>query len=188
MKSKVEAAPQATQPVADESRRGFFVRMVALIGGLVLYLPVIGVGGWAFLSPLRRKSEGGKLLRVAALDAVPENGTPQRFPVIDERIDAWTHYPPQPIGAVFLSRKGDKVTAMQTICPHAGCEITFQADKKEFFCPCHVAHFELDGKRAPGTSPSPRDMDSLEVEVRGGDVLVKFEKFRTGTPQKTAES
>ncbi len=35
---------------------------------------------------------------------------------------------------------------------------------------------------------SPRDLDSLEVEIRNGaEVWVRFEKFRTGTPAEDRE-
>jgi menaquinol-cytochrome c reductase iron-sulfur subunit len=120
---------------------------------------------------------------------LPEDGTPRKTPVIADRTDAWTSYQNEPIGAVFLSRSGDKVIALQVVCPHAGCSINFEGSGKEgkFFCPCHAASFDLAGKRTDAVSPSPRDMDALEVEVRNGnEVWVKFESFGVGTAAKVA--
>ena len=59
--------------------------------------------------------------------------------------------------------------------------------KGDFFaCPCHGAKFELDGKRFPGPSESPRAMDALQVELRDGEVWVKFERFATGLAESKA--
>jgi len=75
------------------------------------------------------------------------------------------------------------------ICPHAGCFITYNPGENSFFCPCHTAHFDLAGKRLDEKSPSPRDLDTLEVEVRpGGEVWVKFENYQTGTPNKVVQA
>ena len=60
--------------------------------------------------------------------------------------------------------------------------------KKIFVCPCHNARFDLSGKRLDATSPSPRDLDTLEMEIRGDEIWVKFQNFRTGTAQKIAEA
>ena len=52
-----------------------------------------------------------------------------------------------------------------------------------------MAHFDLDGERLDSPSPSPRDMDSLTVEIKNdGEIWVKFENFETGTSQKKAKA
>jgi menaquinol-cytochrome c reductase iron-sulfur subunit len=161
---------------------------MAIFAGSMALLTPAGVGILAFLNPLRQKSASGGFMRLANLEAVPEDGTPQKFAVIADRTDAWTFFPNEPIGAVYLRRAGkDKVEALQVICPHAGCSITVDATAsgKKFFCPCHGASFDLAGKRLDATSPSPRDMDSLETEIRNNtEVWVKFQKFSTGIASK----
>ncbi len=114
-------------------------------------------GAVAFLNPLRQKSQGGRFMRLASLDTLPDDGTPRKVPVVAERTDAWNRFPAEPIGAVFLRRQGDQVLALQVICPHAGCSIDFDASAKggRFFCPCHSASFDLSGKRTDATLPSP---------------------------------
>ena len=78
---------------------------------------------------------------------------------------------------------------MQVICPHAGCSINYDAAGHKYFCPCHSASFDLAGKRTDSTSPSPRDMDSLEVEIRNkNEVRVKFQTFDVGTAKKVAQA
>lgn len=186
-------ASPPSQPGTPEERRGFIAKVVAAaVGGVSLIVPAV-TALLAYLNPVRQKSPGGEFYRLTALAALPEDGTPRRFPVITDRVDAWNRYPREPIGAVWLRRTGEKdnpVAAFQVVCPHAGCIITLDTtpDGVRFFCPCHVAGFDLEGQRTDRPSPSPRDMDALEVEIRDGEVWVKFENFILGTSQKIAES
>jgi Rieske Fe-S protein len=150
---------------------------------------VIGVA--SFLNPLRQRSPAGEFMRLTSLDVLPEDGTPRKVPVIADRADAWNTYSAEAIGAVFLRRTGKEVAALQVICPHAGCSISFENNQSggKFFCPCHVASFDLAGKRTDATSPSPRDMDTLDVEIRNqNEVWVKFESFAIGTAKKVAQA
>jgi menaquinol-cytochrome c reductase iron-sulfur subunit len=178
-------------PTEGDSRRGFIAQVLALVcGGVALLVPT-AFGIAAFLNPLRLRSQSGRFMRLASFDALPDDGTPRKVPVIADRTDAWNTYPAEPIGAVFLRRTGNKVEALQVICPHAGCSINFEGSAKQgkFFCPCHAASFDLSGKRTDATSPSPRNMDSLEVEIRNkNEVWVKFETFGVGTAQKIAQA
>ena len=60
-------------------------------------------------------------------------------------------------------------------------------DESGFACPCHRSSFDLDGAVDDPSSPSPRDMDALDVEVRNGDeVWVRFQNFLPGREDKTA--
>jgi menaquinol-cytochrome c reductase iron-sulfur subunit len=171
-------------------RRSFLAKLMALLAGSVALITPAAVGIVAFLNPLRQKNQTGGFFRLTTLEAVPEDGSPQKFPVIADRTDAWNFFPNEPVGAVYLRRTGkDQVEAMQVVCPHAGCSIVVEAsgNGKKFFCPCHSAGFDLSGKRLDATSPSPRDMDSMEVEIRDkNEVWVKFQKFATGTSKKVA--
>jgi menaquinol-cytochrome c reductase iron-sulfur subunit len=162
------------------------------IGGLVTVFPFLA-GALVVSDPLRKGRREGdrKFIRVAALDAVPGDGAPHAFPVIDERQDAWTHYPPEPVGSVFLIRRPGEsgVRCFNAVCPHAGCLIGYLAQKKYFQCPCHTSAFDLDGAILIDVSAvSPRGMDSLDCEVRTvagvEEVWVKFENFQTGLKEK----
>ena len=179
-------------PCAASPRRGFIQKAIALVvGGISVIVPGV-VGVVAVLNPLRQRSQTGDFVRLTLLDALPEDGTPIRFPVIADRVDAWNRFPNEPIGAVFLRRTGEAdqpVEAIHTICPHAGCIVEYQtgAGGGRLFCPCHAASFDLTGRRLESPSHSPRDLDTLEVEIRGqGEVWVKFQNFRTGTSEKVA--
>lgn len=181
-----ESTGQAFQ-AAQPPRRSFLARASAfLFGGLLVLFP-FAASIVSLISPLRRSNRTTKDLRVTSLDAVPDDSIPRRFPVISNLTDAWTDYGQKPIGSVWLVRdKGsDKVLALNAICPHAGCMVGFVADKDLFVCPCHTSAFDVHGKRRLDISKvPPRDMDSLECEVRKGEVWVKFVNFQSGHAQK----
>jgi Rieske Fe-S protein len=164
--------------------------MMAIIAASAALITPAAVGIVAFLNPLRQKSRAGAFIRVTNFEALPEDGTPQKFPVIADRTDAWNFFPNVPVGAVYLRRAGkDRVEALQVVCPHAGCSIMVETagEVKKYFCPCHAASFDLAGKRLDADSPSPRDMDSLETEIRNNEVWVKFQNYRTGPANKIAQ-
>lgn len=185
-----EAEHSASRPeqlVPEDGRRPFLVRFFAGLFGAIVALVPLGSGAWVFFSPLRRKSASGKKIRVASLEAIPPDGKPHRFPVIDTRTDKWNVYPPAPVGAVFLRRTGPNASleCFTAECPHLGCSVNFKNDENKFHCPCHDSSFQLDGDLIH-PSAAPRDLDPLEVEVTGnGDVLVNFKRFRTGTEKRT---
>jgi Rieske Fe-S protein len=67
----------------------------------------------------------------------------------------------------------------------AAVRVDYVPARNGFFCPCHNSTFKLDGAIADSKSPSPRAMDSLPVEIRGGkEVWVKFQNFRAGLAEK----
>lgn len=159
--SKVGCCGRQT-PAEGDSRRGFVRQVIALAGAAAALLVPTAAGIAAFLNPLRQKSASGRFVRLASLDVLPENGTPQKVLVIADRTDAWNRYPREPIGAVFLRRVGRQVTALQVVCPHAGCSINFEpsAGGGKFFCPCHLASFDL-----AGTAPI-RPRPALAIWIR----------------------
>ena len=141
--------------------------------------PILAVLG----HPLRRRAVEAGLLPVADLESLPE-GVPTRAAVIaPSLVDAWTRFEKVALGAVWLVRRGGEVRALSTTCPHAGCFVDWEARAGRFACPCHASAFDLDGKTVAG--PAPRPMDALEVEVRDGRVLVRFQRFRQARSDKT---
>ncbi len=187
------SATPSHDPPSPENRRGFLLQAAAIGGAAVALAAPAAVSSVALLHPVAQRGRGGDFLRLTTLDALPEDGAPRKVPVLAERVDAWNRTPNQPIGAVYLRRVGKdgrQIEALQAICPHVGCVIAYESDAAggKFFCPCHRASFDLAGRRTDETSPSPRDMDALEAEVRNqNEVWVRFQTFRTGTADKVAE-
>jgi menaquinol-cytochrome c reductase iron-sulfur subunit len=183
----------------DAPRRNFFSQILAFfIGGLILAVPVAS-GLAFFFDPLFRRNRGssggsdarrdaGGFLRVASLASLPDNGRPQIFTVYDDLVDAWNKFANQPIGRVFLRKLPDgSVTAFNVRCPHLGCAVDFRPAQNDYFCPCHMSAFNLDGRKE--NEIPPRGMDALDVKVKNGtEVWVRYQFFKAGTPDKIAVS
>ena len=168
-------------------RRKFLLGLGAVVAGALAGLAPLVAGVVALLDPLRRGSRegGGDWVRVTRLSALPEDGLPRKFTISTDRVDAWTTYRDTPVGAVYLRRTDDGVTALNVVCPHAGCFVNLAPDQGRFACPCHRSSFALDGSINDPASPSPRDMDELEVEIREDDaVWVRFQNFQPGREEK----
>jgi menaquinol-cytochrome c reductase iron-sulfur subunit len=168
------------------SRRDFFKRAAAVVLGALAALTPVAAGLAIFLDPLRRKGpDNGLLLQVASMAALPNDGVPRKFTVSASQTDAWNKYPNVPIGAVYLRRTGpNTVAAFNAICPHAGGFIDYVSKCNCFICPLHNSQFAIDGSIQNARSPSPRPMDSLEVEIRGDEIWVRFENFAAGLRRK----
>ena len=166
-------------------RRNFLSKAAAIVvGGLIsVVAPVAGV--FTLLDPLRRKGDTRGMVRVTALAALPESGEPRKFPVLDTLVDAWNKTENVPVGSVYVQKTGaNTVRVLNSVCPHLGCSVGFNAANKGYFCPCHKSSFAMSGQIADPKSPSPRAMDELEAVVKDGEVWVKFQNFRKGSPEK----
>ena len=86
------------EPAVQETRRRSFLTgaLAVLCGGLATLPPVVAAV-WAFLDPLRRSSGAATFLPLTDLTNVPADGQPRQFPVIADRVDAWTGFKAEPI-------------------------------------------------------------------------------------------
>ena len=114
--------PREPARPATAARRGFLTRTGAIVAAGIAGLVPIFSGLIVFFDPLRRNGHAGKFIRVATLDAVPDDGIPRQFPVIARRVDAWNDSL-EPVGAVYLRRTQGQETpeCWTATCPHAGC-------------------------------------------------------------------
>ena len=164
------------------------------LAAMIVAIPVVRF----LVFPLKHRETGGEFIRVAELSSL-RNDRPVRVVVVSDRRDAYTHFPPGPIGSVWLIPPGvganpadatQEIRCLQTICPHLGCGTNYVPDRGTFACPCHASDFDLSGRRLEG--PSARDLDELECRVSEPDtngrrwIEVKFEKFQTGLATKRA--
>jgi Rieske Fe-S protein len=168
----------------DAAARRSFIKqaMAVVIGSVIVAVPAL-TGLFVFLDPLRRKAGEAKFIRIGRLDALPEDGTPVKFQVMIERVDAWNRS--RDVEAMYVRRAGNKVVAFSVKCPHAGCPVDWAADRT-FKCPCHNSSFNADGTMREG-SVSPRGMDELEVDpeaLKSGVVSVKYQNYLAGTHEK----
>jgi cytochrome b6-f complex iron-sulfur subunit/menaquinol-cytochrome c reductase iron-sulfur subunit len=167
---------------AGEPRRGALRTIVAL--GTLAYAGALVVPAARFAASTGA-SEGPKKarwVRVGRLVDLPETGEPRRVQIIDDDRDAFTVTKNQMLGSVWVIREGATVRAMSATCPHLGCSIDLNSDKKSFGCPCHASRFALTGASEAG--PSPRAMDPLTVRIVDGWIEIDFRRFRQGTSDR----
>jgi len=166
-----------------DERRAFLKLVTAGLGALTGALAIIP--GLGFLAGTSRAtaSAGAAPRRVAGERDVKAN-RPLRVTAVGPHEDAWLRLDKVTLGSCWLVRTTEDgpIRAFSTICPHLGCGVDFDEQAGKFNCPCHTSAFDLDGRCLSG--PSPRGLDELETHVEGRDVLVRYQRFRVGTPKR----
>jgi len=92
-----------------------------------------------------------------------------------ERLDGWRRAISEKALYVTKDVQGE-VRVLSSVCPHLGCTVPWNREKKQFICPCHNAIFSFDGARIAG--PALRGMDTLETKIEDGQLQVRFQYFR----------
>jgi len=72
---------------------------------------------------------------------------------------------------VLVVNTGDGYRAISAVCTHLGCVVKWKKGRRQFFCPCHGARFDLDGQVLGG--PAPRPLAALEVSEVPGTIVVR---------------
>lgn len=73
-------------------------------------------------------------------------------------------------GKIILINNEGAIMAFSATCPHLGCSVKWNPNRKEFLCPCHLAAFGKNGQVLNG--PPPRPMDQYRVLKEGNIVFV----------------
>lgn len=160
------------------SRRNFMIR--AIIGifafiGAAISVPLAGFG----ILPALRKGALGWSDAGSALELIVNEPQERRF--LQTVKHGWQEEKVE--RTVWLVRKTDgSVIAFSPNCPHLGCGYRWFASDQRFKCPCHASVFDINGMVMSG--PSPRSLDTLDVKLENGKVLVMFEVFQVGTAVK----
>ena len=104
-----------------ENKRRKFIRVATIGASAACGIFPIAAGIPSVLDPVKKSAESGGNVawsKVAPIASLPEDGSPAKFEVIQEKVvDAWTTYKDVPVGAVYLTRKGDEVVAFNLKCP-----------------------------------------------------------------------
>ena len=72
--------------------------------------------------------------------------------------------------AILIHEEEEVYEAFSLVCTHLGCTVVWNAEKKEFRCPCHDGVFDALGNVVSGPPPSP--LERLKIKVNGEKVIV----------------
>jgi menaquinol-cytochrome c reductase iron-sulfur subunit len=165
--------PTTAEP-SRENRRSFLGALLAVgaaFVGALLSVPLVRFA----LFPLIRQTTDTQKSPVGSLSEFATLMEPALRTIQIEQIDGWRKTVSEK--AVYITKdRQDQLCVLSSICPHLGCTVPWNKEKKQFVCPCHGGTFSADGSRVSG--PSQRGMDTLETSVEDGKLLVRFEYFR----------
>jgi menaquinol-cytochrome c reductase iron-sulfur subunit len=127
------------------------------------------------LFPLIRRTTELKSSPLGAINDFTGLSEPALRTIKIEQIDGWRKTVLEKTVYVTNTDTG-QLRVLTAVCPHLGCTVPWNKDKKQFVCPCHGGTFTKDGTRVSG--PSLRGMDVLQTSEENGQLLVRFEYFR----------
>ncbi len=149
------------------TRRNFMSIAIMAIGGLIS--AGFGIPAIAYLiSPALRSNRTQEWFRLGSASKV-ELGKPTLFKIKIERQTGWI-VNEEELSFYVLTDTGRDFVAMSNICTHLGCRVRWIENQEQFFCPCHNAIFDREGKVATG--PPPRPLDTYEVKVEEEQIFV----------------
>jgi menaquinol-cytochrome c reductase iron-sulfur subunit len=143
--------------------------------GLAIGIPAVGT----FIGPIFRTKKP-TWARVVELNSLPL-GEPVKLTFASETISAYIRE--TGLRNVWVLRRSpSKITVFSPICPHLGCEYTWDPQTNHFECPCHGSVFAIDGKVLGG--PAPRPLDTLPIRLEKDELFIEWETFKVGIPEK----
>jgi menaquinol-cytochrome c reductase iron-sulfur subunit len=170
----VESADCPSPTPTLEDRRSFLGALLGL--GSVFVVGLLSVPLIRFaLFPLLRRTTELKSSPVGELSEFSSLTDPVLKTIQIEQVDGWRKTISEK--AVYVTKDSQgQLRVLTSVCPHLGCTVPWNKEKKQFICPCHGATFTPDGTRVSG--PSRRGMDTLETTVQDGQLQVRFQYFR----------
>lgn len=137
---------------ARPTRRGFLdwlISLCSLLAGLAMTIP-----GLMYLWPAARG--GGS-------DNMEVEGADRMAPGQSKMVQVGGK-------AVIVIRDRKGFRAYSAICTHLGCLVTWEQAKEQFFCPCHAAVFDVQGRVVSGPAPAP--LPAYKIKEVGGRIYV----------------
>ena len=149
----------------EKSRRSFLKLLpLGVIAGV---LASVGGAAFRFLRP-KLFAATDSWLDVATLSELT-GPQPISRKVVTENVAGWA-ITTEAHNVFVLPAKNHQV--LSAICPHEGCEVSWDGSSNRFSCPCHESFFAADGSRISG--PARRGLDALPARVQEGKLQVQY--------------
>jgi menaquinol-cytochrome c reductase iron-sulfur subunit len=162
MENMLTEQPQS----AETTRRGFFEAAIHGMMGLITLALAAPAVAYLF-TPAKAKHE--EIWAEAGDIAKMSTDSPVELVFQRRRFDGWREIVEK--GTAWVVKRSDNsVTAFGPNCTHLGCVYHWDAQNKDFLCPCHTSIFSIDGKVVSG--PAPRALDRFETKTEGTRLLI----------------
>ena len=149
----------------DRSRRSFL--QLLPLGVFAGMFASLSGAAFRFLRP-RLSAPSEQWLDVAQVSEL-SGAQPLAKKIVADDVSGWAITTAEH-NVFVLPAKNNQVVS--PICPHEGCEVTWEQSRNRFACPCHESYFTADGSRISG--PAPRGLDLLPTRVQNGKLQVQF--------------
>ena len=151
------------------TRRSFYSVIINLLGAAMAAVVAVPAAGYLLLKP--KSGSADELVEIANVDDLPV-GRPKEILYQRTRVDGWKRIREKTSTWVVKDEAG-QVTAFAPQCTHLGCIYHWEADAKNFRCPCHSSVFDAGGEVVSG--PAPRPLDRHLTKIEGGKLLIGSE-------------
>lgn len=171
------AAQESSRDTAV-SRRGFLGWALGLGAGIVAL--VAGVPQIGALLAVPAKAGPQDFVDVGGVADLPV-GEPKGLTFTAQTTDAY-NVDLLPHNVWALKTSDSVVTVFSPVCTHLGCQVGWDANTKQFVCPCHNSVFTKDGALVSG--PAPRGLDTLPTRIKDGVLSVQWVDYASGLSTK----
>ncbi len=160
-KNNAENSSDASADRKEEDSRRDFLTTIIIALGVILSYGLFALEGLLFLVPRRKKPPTIKIY-AGRLNQY-KTGTIQTYYDLEGN-------------EIMIRRDNSGLKAFSTVCPHLGCRVHWQADKNEFFCPCHKGVFDSEGVAISGPPASAgQKLREVSIEVDQANQIVYIE-------------
>lgn len=151
------------------SRRGFMSAIMTLVSTAIG--AVVGLPGIAYLvSPGMQELKSDSWLSIGPLDGYPV-GVPTTFSYTTSKINGWEKTIKSSTVYIVRNTEGN-VKVFSNICTHLSCIASWRQGQGHYVCPCHDAHYAMDGAVISG--PAPRPLDQYETKMDSGNFFIRI--------------
>ena len=150
----------------ETTRRSFYTAFIYVLGGLISAALALPAAVYLLFKP--NQSNQAQWVEAADLNQL-QIKKPEEVVFHRKRIDGWRTVN-EKTTAWVVKLDDQNVVAYSPNCTHLGCAYHWDAQQRDFICPCHTSAFSIDGKVLAG--PAPRPLDRYVTRIESGKLLI----------------
>ena len=142
-----------------QTRRNWLAK-ITMGTGLFFAYGMLGLQGLLFLLPKRLKPKTRRLF-VGSIDQYRTGHVETIYDLEGNEI--------------LVKRSATGFSAYSSTCPHLGCKVHWQPDKREFFCPCHRGVFNANGVAISGPpADAKQNLFQVPLQIEGNAIYLEI--------------